>query len=215
MGQIKRDCPHCFTKNTAFQAFGEHTKTGSSVYTTSFYCSGCFGGLIAEIKLTAGETPVQYRGDIDQNPHQIIQKLYPKPTETKIPKSLPVNINKFYTQAADSFKSSNFDASSMMSRKTLEVAVKTLEPKVAGNLYKRIESLAKQNLITPDLKDWAHIIRDDGNTAAHEEEPATLEHAEELLAFTEMFLMYTFTMPAMVKEKRKDEDEDEAERTGT
>ena len=209
MGQIKRDCPHCHTKNTAFLAFGEYTKSGSNVYTTAFYCSGCFSGVIAEIKLTAGQSPLQYHGDIDENPNQHILKLYPKPQETKIPKNLPANINRFFMQASDSFKASSFDASSMMSRKTLEVAVKTLEPTATGNLYKRIESLAKQNLITPDLKDWAHIIRDDGNTAAHEEDPVTKEHAEELLAFTEMFLMYTFTMPSMVKEKRKDDTQEQ------
>ena len=93
----------------------------------------------------------------------------------------------------------------MMSRKVLEVAVKALDPKGEGSLYKRIENLAKKNLITPDIKDWAHIIRDDGNTAAHEEEPVTKEFAQELLSFAEMFLMYTFTMPNMIKERRHDE----------
>ena len=204
MGQITRDCPHCHTKNTAFHAFGENINATTKVYTVAFYCAGCYGGLFVEMKVLAGTAALGYKGDIDANQHHQIIKEYPKPIKTVIPKSLPKNINNFYLQAAESFKSKNYDASSMMSRKALEVAVKTISPKSTGSLYKRIEALSKQNLITPDLKEWAHIIRDDGNVAAHEEEPVTLEHAEELLAFSEMFLMYTFTMPAMVKEKRHD-----------
>jgi len=206
MGQIKRDCPHCNTQNTAFHAFGEHKKINTQIYTTAFYCSGCYGGIIAEIKLVAGHTALQYKGEIEVNPNLKMIREYPKPSKSVIPKSLPGNINKFYSQATDSLKAGNYDASSMMSRKSLEVAVKTLSPKSSGSLYKIIESLAKQNMITPDIKDWAHIIRDDGNIAAHEEEPVNREHAEELLSFAEMFLMYTFTMPAMVKDKRHDDD---------
>ena len=204
MGQIKRECPHCHTKNTAFHAYGQHLKTDTRIFTTAFYCAGCFGGLFAEIEVIAGSAAVDYNGDIDNNPNLVIHKEYPNPIKTLTPKNLPQNINKFFVQAIESFIEKNYDASSMMSRKTLEVAVKKLSPKSSGNLYSRIESLQKQNLITPDIKDWAHIIRDDGNTAAHEEEPVTQKHAEELLSFTEMFLMYTFTMPEMVKEKRND-----------
>ena len=100
----------------------------------------------------------------------------------------------------------NLDASSIMSRKVLEVAVKKLAPEANGNLYQRIESLAEAGLITQELRDWAHIIRGDGNEAAHEEEPVSVEFATELLSFSEMFLMYTFTMPGMISSKRHDEN---------
>ena len=90
----------------------------------------------------------------------------------------------------------------MMSRKVLEVAVKQLNPVGKGSLYERIEQLAAKYIITSDLKDWAHIIRDDGNVAAHEENPIDEPFATELLSFCEMFLMYTYTMPNMIKSKR-------------
>ncbi len=90
----------------------------------------------------------------------------------------------------------------MMSRKVLEIAVKTLNPSGSGKLYKRIEQLYDLGKITDDLKDWAHIIRDDGNEAAHEEEPVSPEFADELFFFVKLFLMYTFTMPGMVQEKK-------------
>tara|TARA_B110000027_G_C16051603_1_gene270191 strand:- start:547 stop:843 length:297 start_codon:yes stop_codon:yes gene_type:complete len=98
----------------------------------------------------------------------------------------------------------------MMSRKVLEVSVKRLNPAGEGNLYRRIEELASSGAITEELKDWAYIIRDNGNEAAHEEEPVTAEFATELLSFSEMFLMYTFTMPGMVAARRVDEPEEDA-----
>lgn len=202
MGQIKRDCPHCNTRNTAFITFGECVKTHTNIFTTALFCAGCFGGICAEIERMAGESPCNYHGDIDDNQHMVVRRWYPLPEQAKAPKHLQANVEKFFLQAVDSLKNKNYDASAMMSRKSLEVAVKTLAPGLSGNLYNRIEQLAQQNLITPDLKDWAHIIRDDGNVAAHEEEPVSPEFAQELLSFTEMFLMYTFTMPALVKERR-------------
>lgn len=207
MGQIKRDCPHCGTKNTGFIAFGEHKKVGTDRFTTAFRCTGCNGGLFAIIKVTAGVTPIEYPADIDDNPNSAIQKTYPEFVEKKAPQHLPNNIESFFLQAARSLDGKNYDASGVMSRKALEAAVRKLKPKGKGKMYQRIEALEQEHLITPDLKDWAHIIRDDGNDAAHEEEPVSAEFAKELLGFTELFLMYTFTMPGMVKAKKRVDNE--------
>ncbi|KKC66850.1 hypothetical protein WR33_22650 [Vibrio parahaemolyticus] len=89
-----------------------------------------------------------------------------------------------------------------MSRKALEVAAKTLDPDGSGSLYRRIEKLYDDNVITVSLKDWAHIIREDGNVAAHEIDPVDEKHAQELIDFCELFLMYTFTMPQMIADKK-------------
>ncbi len=212
MGQITRDCPHCGTNRVAFNSFGEVNKPHEShTSTVAFYCGGCFGGIIAEIYWASSTKPHVYKGAIESFEHFRVNKTYPLPQDTKAPKNLPSNLENFYLQAANSLKSQNFDASSMMSRKVLEVAVKILDPEGGGNLFNRIEKLENENLITPDLKDWAHIIRDDGNVAAHEENPVTKEFAEEIHAFAEMFLMYTFTMPNMIKERRHDEQLEENE----
>ena len=202
MGQITRDCPHCGTKKVAFTSFGETKKTSSKVYITAFRCGGCSGGIIAEIETGVKDQPHGYNGDVESFPYFGVHKTYPVASETKAPKHIPENLASFFLQAAKSLQSGNYDASAMMARKTLEVAVKTLDPDGTGTLYNRIESMAKKALITPDLGDWAHIIRDDGNTAAHEELPMGRPFAEELLSFTEIFLTYTFTLPGMMKEKR-------------
>ena len=203
MGQLTRDCPHCHTKSVSFTSYAQIKKPKGETYVTSFYCGNCYGGYIAEIKLIhTADTPHKQNGNIENYSYFISE--YPLTKETKSPEHLPSNINKFFLQSANSLKFGNLDASSMMSRKVLEVAVKTLNPEGTGSLYRRIENLFELGKITEDLKDWAHIIRDDGNEASHEEEPVTEEFANELLSFTEMFLMYTFTMPGMVASRRHD-----------
>ncbi|MEX5486752.1 DUF4145 domain-containing protein [Proteus mirabilis] len=49
------------------------------------------------------------------------------------------------------------------------------------------------------MKDWAHIVRIDSNGAIHSDEEFTKEEAKQILGFTEVFLMYSFTLPAMIE----------------
>ncbi len=209
MGQLTRDCPHCHTKSVSFTSYAEVIRPNTRVFVTPFYCGNCYGGYIAEIEAHVKPSGHNLDGNIEATTNYIIINEYPLTEATNSPEHLPENINKFFLQAANSLKAENLDASSMMSRKVLEVAVKTLNPEGKGSLYNRIEQLADLGKITEELKDWAHIIRDDGNEAAHEEEPVTLEFANELLSFGEMFLMYTFTMPGMVASRRHDENNGE------
>lgn len=210
MGQISRECPHCHTVNTAFHAYGEFHHPVDPLITVALRCSGCHRGISALYRRDYnGQNPVPYDGDLDENENFTIIESYPLPDKAVAPGYLPENIEKFFLQAANGLRADDYDASSMMSRKTLDVATKKLAPEFEGKLYNRIEHLAESTLITPDLKSWAHIIRDDGNVAAHEEEPMTEAGAAELLSFVEMFLMYTFTMPGMVKEKWSEDPEDE------
>jgi len=205
MGTLIRNCPHCHAGKISFQSFAEHQDPNSvnpRVFITAFYCGGCHGGYFAKIAHMAGHTPHPHPGDIEKSQTLAILAEYPKPSAIKAPQYLPENIQTFFIQAAHNLSSGNLDASAMMSRKVLEVAVKTLNPDGSGKLYKRIEDLHTSGKITDDLKDWAHIIRDDGNEATHDEEPVNQKFADELLAFAELFLMYTFTMPGMVKAKK-------------
>ncbi|WP_138612814.1 DUF4145 domain-containing protein [Pseudoalteromonas sp. S3785] len=151
-------------------------------------------------------SPKEIDGNIENNQYCRTIREYPRKIETSIPEFLPDNVQNFFSQAISALRSENFDSASMMSRKVLEVSVKKIHPESQGSLYKRIESLESDGLITGDLKDWAHIIREDGNESAHEEEPVTREFAEEIISFTELFLLYVFTMPGMVKAKKPEND---------
>ena len=90
----------------------------------------------------------------------------------------------------------------MMFRETLEEALKELFPDLSGeSLSFQIKEAAAQQALTPDLAEWSHHIRLEGNKAAHAA-PYKEEEAHALAAFTEMVLRYLFTLPGMVKEKR-------------
>jgi len=207
MGVIKRNCPHCETKSIAFNAISAIKKHDSQVFLTSFRCNGCHGGYFVEFESSYGASPHDYMGDVDSDRNFKAIREYPRKVESNIPEYLPSNIHNFYSQAVSSLRGENFDSSAMMSRKVLEVSVKNIHPESTGSLYRRIEALEAEGLITNSLKEWAHIIREDGNESAHEEEPVTRKFAEELLSFTELFLLYVFTMPGMVNERMPKQDE--------
>jgi len=209
MGKITRNCPHCHTQHVSFSAYAEKQKPDERVFVGAFHCDKCYGGYIVEAVCESSNFFTNTNGNIETHPLIHFRKEYPLPQSVEAPSNLPNNIENFYLQAAHALNAGSHDASAMMCRKVLEVAVKKLQPGGAGNLYQRIEALAETNLITEELKDWAHIIRDDGNEAAHEEDPVTSDFARELLSFAEMFLMYTFTMPGMVAERRHETAPDE------
>lgn len=176
------------------------------LFTVALRCGGCHEGYIATFSCAAGNSPHNTQGNLETTHYISLINEYPQAIATEAPRYLPENIERFYLQAADNVKTGNCDAASMMSRKVLEVAVKKLNPQGSGTLYKRIEQLHSSGQVTDSLKDWAHIIRDDGNDAAHEEEPVTPQFADEILSFTELFLMYTFTMPGMVDAKKSNSE---------
>jgi len=90
-----------------------------------------------------------------------------------------------------------------MFRKTIDIATRELDRSFAGKtLAQRIDLLAANGKLTADLKQWAHLIRLDGNQGAHGEEELTSEEIGQLQDFTEVFLTYTFTLPAQVLGKK-------------
>lgn len=89
-----------------------------------------------------------------------------------------------------------------MFRRCLEIALKAHSPEIeAWKLEKRIDKLAAERKITPDMQTWAHRVRLDGNDALHEEEDFTKESATELMEFTRLLLTYMYTLPEKVKQR--------------
>lgn len=64
--------------------------------------------------------------------------------------------------------------------------------------------LHARGLITAQMKDWAHIVRMDSNGAIHTDEEFDASEAKQLINFTEVFLIYSFTLPAMVDFRREE-----------
>jgi hypothetical protein len=96
-----------------------------------------------------------------------------------------------------------------MSRKVVDVSTQQLlgeESKKYGSIKARIDALAKNGTITPDLGKWAHEVRLGGNEAAHDEAPYLQPEAEELLDFAELYLTYVYTLPRRLEERKAKAD---------
>ena len=106
----------------------------------------------------------------------------------------------------------NWDAAGVMFRKALDVGLKVkFSNDTKGSLYERIRGAADRHDLTPELADWAHKIRLDGNDAAHDEDPFSEEEAKELQVFTELVFRYLFTLPGMMQEARGAESSEDGQ----
>ena len=129
--------------------------------------------------------------------------MHPKPLEITAPEHVPPAMARDYREAMDNLRRGNFTSAGMMFRKVLQRATSAIGPK--SNTFKqkglkaRIKSLATQHLLTPAMAEWADFLRDEGDEATHEEEETfTPKQAQQMQDFTELLLLYGFTLPKRV-----------------
>lgn len=210
MAIFSADCPHCHTKQVAFQIHNSIPLPGKDnrVWNEFAICGQCGVGVVAIYHSELGRQPGQ---ELHNHPDDFTQTaLHPKPESPEAPQHLPENVEKFFLQAVEN-KKQNFDAAGAMYRKSLDVGLKEKFPDIKGNLKSRIEKAAKKGAITTELGKWAHHIRLEGNDASHDEDPYSDEEVVELHRFTELVLMYLFTLPGMLEEAKGEDDEVEIE----
>jgi len=138
--------------------------------------------------------------------YQLID-VFPKPVSLSAPDHTPPRAAMAFVEAKDNLGRGRFDTSVMLCRKVLDIATREL----LGNdskdekLVKRISMLHGKGLITDQMKEWAHIVRIDSNGAVHSDEEFSKEDAQEMIGFTEVFLLYAFTLPDMVESKKQNQ----------
>ena len=212
------DCPHCETRGASFEIRYEYRPPKFPDQMHAFVsCGVCqlpaaavFGNpdgstvtgiqLSLEAQLVLGAENLQLRS------------FYPKPTVPEAPEHLPENVQIYYLEAVANVKTSP-NAAGAMFRTALEEGLKTIHSsaKKKETLQNRIDSAAAAGRITQDLAKWSHQVRVEGNNAVHADAPFTREEAKNLHRFTELVMMYLFTLPGMLKERRAREG---AENTG-
>lgn len=210
VAQISLDCPHCHTAKAAFT--GVHPVPSppgqNSQYIMLFQCQLCGEGIIAKLQSStpnavhqwvSGHANMQGTGGHGSTS---LLRHWPAEVETTAPANAPDNVTSFYLQGMDNLTRRHYDAAGTMFRKSLDTALRRLDPSGKGTLQQRIDKLPAVIAITPSMREWAHQIRELGNDAAHEEDPFTEQEATTLQAFTELFLTYTFTLPAMVTARK-------------
>ena len=119
--------------------------------------------------------------------------------------SVPSSVAEDYVEAIKCFDICANRASVVMCRRALQSSVIEKGAK-KDRLVNQIDELYDSQIITKDIRDWAHEIRLTGNIGAHPDEDGledvTPENAEELLKFMEEYLNYVYIMPAKVAAKR-------------
>ena len=176
----------------------------SDLWDTLAFCAQCSRGILATFMTSRGRKPTDLVATIAGISPLTISPSRPS---TGAPEHTPENVAEYYRQAMESMPGAR-DAAGSMFRKVLDTGLKAKFPEIKGNLQHRIQKAAEQHQLTPELAEWAHKIRLDGNDAAHEEEPFSEEDARTLQTFTELVLTYLFTLPGMLKDARGDTEEE-------
>ncbi len=201
------NCPHCKGINLGHTCVGE-SLTHSSYYdyrwNSFFQCRNCRNITVVCLRiLDDDKKPMKCSGNPTDEKFTIIG-MYPQFESVEAPNSTPKPIANNYVEAVDNLKRKSYTSAAMMFRKVLDRATVEIDSSLSkkSRLIDRIDDLSKNHMITPSMKDWADIIRLDGNEAAHNED-ANEDTTRQLQVFTEVFLTYSFTLPKLVEDNRK------------
>lgn len=137
-------------------------------------------------------------------------EFYPNERKTaEIPGHLPESVREELLTAEDLFlevaaKPHFIKPAGNAYRSTLERALCELaENDNQARLNKRIEKLFAEGKLTKDLKNFALHIRSLSAEASHTYNDFTLDELKKLRLFIQLFLQYTFTLPAMIPDESK------------
>jgi len=126
----------------------------------------------------------------------------------KAPEHYPSEVARFWVQAKRNLQDQNWDASAVMARSALQLALRLNQAK-GSNLKQEIDDLATKGVLPPIMRDWSHNVRELGNDSAHPNpgEQATTSHdASDIVGFLDFFLEYLYTLPKNIKEYRERKD---------
>ncbi|EPB6939423.1 DUF4145 domain-containing protein [Proteus mirabilis] len=218
MVSFNQTCPHCLKDNAVLIGVYESYRGENDVYDVTFFCRSCNKSGIAVVQATNVGGPLKvaesHGRDIQIPSNNYWFKIidtYPKITINNAPENTPERAAKFFIESKDDFQRGRYETSVMNCRKVIDISTRVLMGADAKDekLSQRISMLFAKGKITEDMKDWAHIVRIDSNGAVHSDEEFTKEEAEQILGFTEVFLMYSFTLPAMIEKRRSESGQNE------
>ena len=223
---FKYNCPHCGTENSGFEVrtYYENKKyRNESIFSILATCNTCDRSMISDIKLNNGydyghTTISEFRAKLDSSTNYNLGEAYTgyikfqpnNQLKAEIPENLPDRVIDELKTAEELYmqvkaKPNFIKVSGNAYRTTLERALCELaENDSRARLDKRIENLFKNGKLTEDLKNFALHIRSLSADASHTYNEFSLDELNELRIFTQLFLRYTFTLPAMIPDDSKD-----------
>jgi hypothetical protein len=133
-----------------------------------------------------------HKGDV--TPFVTVKAVYPAPPPTLQHNSIPEGVRNAFNQGLQAFQAGADDLAIVGFRKAIDLlAGSDSEP-----LVKRIARLD----VPVALREWAHTVREFGNSATHTDFAAGREAAREVMEFTRLLLEYHYVLPARVAELR-------------
>ena len=218
-------CPHCNRENAVLAVEGETYQSLKGTHALMAICRSCSGGVIAEVHPNAQVArnngflnySKSYQRDmlLDCRPYYSsefgrVQCTYPVAASFQAPDATPDRVGKFFVEAKENYSRGNYETCGALCRKVIDLATKQMaiaEDISAWKLQKRMEQLKAKGAITQEMFDWADIVRLDGNEQTHSEDEFDSHSAKAVMDFTETFLLYAFTLPAMVQAKRAESED--------
>lgn len=223
---FRYNCPHCGTENSGFEVrtYYENKKyRDESIFAILATCNTCDCSIIADIKVDdsnsyTAQSINQFRAKLDSSTYYNLNEAYTgyiefqpnNQLEAEIPENLPDRVIDELKTAEELYmqvkaKPNFIKVSGNAYRTTLERALCELaENDARARLDKRIENLFNNGKLTKDLKNFALHIRSLSGDASHTYNDFSLEELNELRLFTQLFLRYTFTLPAMIPDSSKE-----------
>lgn len=206
MATFPHACPHCDTSLAPFEVLNEYRPARFPQQIHAYARCGICSEAVAVVFFPLGGKVAPdgfvLASHLLSHPDNVqIVAFYPPPATPNAPDHLPPNVEAYFLEAAANVKTGPNAAGAML-RKTIDVALKHMDPDLTGKLVTRIDKAAKSGKLTPQLAEWAHHVRLEGNDAVHDDDPFTVEEAAALHKFTELVLMYLFTLPGMLEERR-------------
>lgn len=204
MPQISQQCPHCLVELGAFTARCISLRKPDLKITLIFFqCEVCGQGLVHEYNVSLAVAQEWMKGRSGSIGGKFLEQ-YPHASADDAPANTPDTAKAAFLDGLYNLQRKKFNPAVAMFRRTLELSVRIIDQEApkGTTLIKRIERLPA-DFITPAMKDWAHMVRLGGNDALHDPEDFSEKDAEDLRVFTDLFLTYAFTLPAMLANRKE------------
>lgn len=209
-------CPHCYTERSGFEVKNYSYLEVGSETKMSFLavCNSCLHSVCMDYTCSRGQGKEVSKCANEQQWHNLKNLIhpddwnfYPKKPNPDIPDFLPEKVaarfraaEKIYLSCRSEYNADLIDAAGNAYRTMLEAALALIDGGGDKNLNRRINALVESNRLTEEMGRFAHRIRCLGNQASHSELEFTRQELDDLRLFAKLFVLYLFTLPAMLPE---------------
>jgi hypothetical protein len=198
-------CPHCGTKAHLEMIHNDnYIDEDNLIFHVNFKCVPCKKLILETFKFKKNyKGEYEVKGWVDKFPNNKIIYI------NKFKESVPESILEDFREGIIDLGNKCYKSSVAMFRRSLQSSLVNMGAKETDDLITQIKSM---DILTKDIKDWAHNIRILGNWGAHPQDDnlkgVDVDTAEEAKNFMEEFFNYVYVMPNRVKKARPQTEED-------